>query len=191
MVVIVENVATVVHLLAMALGLGTVMTTDMALLRRLNEPFREADAAAVERAHQLIFWALAALWVSGSTLLALRTGFRPDAVSAKLAAKLAVVGVLTLVAVAMARWAIPTLARNTGRRITALGLPRRLALGGLAGLSAGSWLFALVLGGAHVLKRADGSLLVALAATLVGGAAVVGVVVLAFCGRAARARAAS
>ena len=106
-VVIVENVATVLHLLAMAmamamamaLGLGTVMTTDVTLLRRLNAPFGEVDAVAVEWAHGVVFAALAALWVGGSTLLALRTGLRPDAVSPKLAARLALVGGLTLLAV--------------------------------------------------------------------------------------------
>ena len=104
-VVIVENVATVLHLMAMALALalamgsGTVMTTDVTLLRRLNAPFGEVDAAAVEWAHGVVFAALAALWVGGSTLLALRTGLRPDAVSPKLAARLALVGGLTLLAV--------------------------------------------------------------------------------------------
>jgi hypothetical protein len=186
-VVIVENVATVIHVLAMAPGLATVMTTDVTLLRRLNEPFREVDVVALERAHTRVFGASAELRVSGLVLPALRAGLRAAAISAKRAVKHVVVGVLTLVAGAVARWAIPTLLRDTGRRITALGLPRRLALGGLAGLSAGSWSFALVLGGAPVLKTADRDLLHASAVTLVGDAAAVGVGRLAAVGRRRRA----
>ena len=189
MVVLMENVAAVTHLLAMALGLGTVMTTDLTLLSRLNAPFEAADAAALERAHRVIVIALLALWASGLLLLALRTGFRLEAVSAKLAAKLAVVVVLTTLALIMARWAIPTLARNTGRRIASLGLPRRLALGTVAGLSAGSWLFALVLGGAHMLKTADAEVLVGLAASVFGGALSVGIGLLVVAGRGPGVRA--
>jgi hypothetical protein len=46
--VLVANVATVIHLLAMAMESAIVMRTDVTLLRRLNAPLRQVDAAAPE-----------------------------------------------------------------------------------------------------------------------------------------------
>jgi hypothetical protein len=185
MPVLVENAVVVLHLLAMAVGLGTVVSTDLTVLARLRRPLSQDDAAALHRAHRTILCALGGLWVSGLVLVAARTGFDPGAMSPKLWAKLATVTLLTLVAWTMSRWALPVVASAVGRPIASLPRRPRLLLGLCAGLSAGAWSLALVLGGATMLKAAAPATVALLGSLIFAGAIGIALAVVMHAGQAA------
>jgi hypothetical protein len=154
-----------VHLAAMAAGLGMVIATDLWVLRRMAAPLGLRRIAGLVRTHRMIGRALGVLWASGLGLAALALSAPGAEASPKLLAKLAVVSGLTLTAGAM-RWAVlPVLARRPGRALVELPLGGKCLLAACGGLSTAGWASALMLGAAGVLRDAGPQ---ALAALVVG-----------------------
>ena len=140
------DLARCLHLIGLALGLGVGLFADLRFLRFLFQPFGESDLALFENVHRTVGWALLLLWISGLWLLALRTGFQPQAFTPKLFAKLAVVSILTVNALLMARLALPVLDRMVGWHMGDMPFFDRLRLTVVGALSAASWVAALCLG---------------------------------------------
>jgi hypothetical protein len=153
------------HLVAFAVALGAVLREDMELLAR-----RRVDVRRLARAARTLTMALAVLWATGLALVGLDIGFDPSAVAAapKLAAKLAVVAILTANGVALHALAFPMLTRRDPR----LALP--LLLGAV---STASWLYASFVGVSRLvaprLSFADYMAMYALVLALAGAVALV------------------
>ncbi|MEM1386106.1 MAG: hypothetical protein AAGG54_00710 [Pseudomonadota bacterium] len=155
--VLTKDALVLVHLIALAVGIGTVLRTDLAILRGLRRPFTHADFDCVARAHHTISRALWVLWFSGLALFFLKTGGDPSEASAKLMAKLATVSFLTVTAMIFSDVGLPILRAQVGQPLVALSLRHRCALAILAGLSVGGWSTSLILGGAATTQTAEWS----------------------------------
>jgi hypothetical protein len=149
-----QDAATIAHLAAMAVGLGSAVFADWTILRGMALPLSADQLAVVRRAHGLITVSLAALWLSGLTLLALKTEFDVMRITPKLVAKLGTVAMLTVTASTMGRVALPRLSGNLGRRLTGLPASERCALAACFALSSAGWGIALLLGGSSILRTA-------------------------------------
>ncbi|MEO1468873.1 MAG: hypothetical protein AAFV86_07455 [Pseudomonadota bacterium] len=154
-----------VHLAAIAAGIGVVIATDFTMLRLLGLPIGARQGHAIEAAHGILVPALATAWVSGIALLAWRTGLDPAALTPKILAKLAVVTMLTANAVLIHRAVRPTLALYAGARLVDLPYGRKLVLAAAGAFSVAGWTAALILGGSAVMRTAGWDLLL----PLIGG----------------------
>ena len=175
------DAATIAHLAAMAVGLGSAVFADWTVLSRIALPLSADQLAVVRRAHRLITASLVVLWLSGLSLLALKTEFEIARLTPKLVAKLGTVAILTLTALAMAYIALPLVSANLGRRLTTLPLRERCVLATCVALSAASWSIALLLGSSSVLRTA-GPDIVLLVLALYATAVVVALVAAALIG---------
>jgi hypothetical protein len=155
-----RDAAIIAHLAAMAVGLGSAVFADWSILSRIARPLSADQLAIVRRAHGLITVSLVALWISGLTLLALKTEFEIARITPKLIAKLGTVAMLTLTALAMSYIAVPRLSANLGRRLTHLPAAQRCALAACCALSSAGWSIALLLGAASVLRNAGHEVIV-------------------------------
>lgn len=144
------------HILAVAVGFGVAVETEIFMLKRRRTTISPGLMSGLDHRHTVILYALGAMWVTGAALVALRTGFLLDAFTPKLWAKITVVTILSVNAMFVARVAMPILADHAGQRISALPVTAQRALFAVAGISATSWLVALVLGSSVLLKTAPG-----------------------------------
>lgn len=150
------------HLLALAIGLGCVVRTDLSMLQRLGRPVTRRDFARLKGAHQTIFLALIGLWLTGAGLFYLKTGGDLNAASPKLIAKLTTVACLSITAVGMSWIGLPMLRRTIGRPLAALGFWHRIGLALFAGLSLAGWSIAMILGAAGTTRAAAAPALIEL-----------------------------
>ena len=150
----------ITHLLAIAVGLGTMVFTDLTTLRRVERPVGADYLRLLDSAHSIMMPALVLAWISGLGLIWVRTGFDLSAFTPKLWTKLIVVSGLTATAFAIRRLVMPILQRADGRVLMELDLEEKLILGTCASLSMSGWGMALVLGASQVFKTADWSVLI-------------------------------
>ncbi len=167
---IVKDLLVIGHLGALAVGLGTVLRTDMRMLLRLRDRFTGQDFTALTTAHHAIGLSILALWATGLGLFVLKTGGDPAAASPKLVAKLVTVSWLSLTAACMSTFGLPLLARAVGRPLAGLPLVLRLKLAVFAGMSAAGWGTALLLGAAGTTLTAEWGALRELLLMIHGGA---------------------
>lgn len=146
------------HLLAVAVGFGVSFHTEVHAARQRNTRIDQGFLDDMTLRHRLILGAVIAMWVTGLVIMAMRTGLRIDAFSAKLWTKLAVVSILTANAMLIGRIALPILRRSVGKSIAEIGLLRQVPLFAVAGISSVSWLIALALGSSLFLKTAPATL---------------------------------
>jgi hypothetical protein len=161
------------HLAAMSAALGAVIFADTTILRSIGRPTTSQQVAVIHHAHGVISIALVVLWVTGISLLGLKTGFDPAKFTPKLIAKLATVTLLTMTAATMAKVAVPYLTTHVGQCLLNAPLADRCTLAFCAGMSAGGWSTALMLGSSKILKTAGDEVAVLSLAThgiAVGGA---------------------
>ncbi|MEM1300653.1 MAG: hypothetical protein AAGH68_15375 [Pseudomonadota bacterium] len=159
-----------VHLGAMAVGLGTMVSTDLISLKRADRPVTEEYCRAVHAAHAIMAPALIAAWVSGLFLLVIRTGLDLDAFTPKLWAKLVVVTLLTLTAFAVKRLVMPVLSFNLGRTLMEAPRGDKLIMAICAALSMSGWGCALMLGAVGMFANAPGWALTVLLIGIYGSA---------------------
>ncbi|MFK7752183.1 MAG: hypothetical protein AB8B51_06500 [Sedimentitalea sp.] len=158
--------ARAVHLLGLASGLGLALTADALALRFFMRPITRNDLHLLDRLHKLILAGLTLLWISGLTLLYLRTGFDMAQFTPKLMVKLGVVGLLSINALAVGALVLPTLARYQGCRFGDIPALARLRLALIGGLSSACWSGALALGVFSQLKTQTLSTLLVMFALL-------------------------
>lgn len=149
----------ITHLIGLALGFGVAMLADLYALRSLVVPLKDQDFETLERMHHAVTVGLVILWGSGLGLLAVRTGFNPDAFSPKLMMKLAVVLFLTANAMVIGRVALPVMEAYAELRFGELPLVERARLACVAGFSFAFWISALALGAFSAMKTMSGDTL--------------------------------
>lgn len=151
------------HMAAFAVGIGSAIFLEISVMQRCRNRI-DADALdMLEIGHTIISAAVMALWLTGLGLLMIRTGLEAAPFTAKLTAKVAVVTILTANMFAIEHIALPRLRALKGLALTSVP-PRTLAvLGAFAGLSAGTWTVALMLGGIGYFQSMD---LISLAAVI-------------------------
>lgn len=165
-----------IHLGSMAIGLGTMVATDLSSIRRVGRPVTREYCDAIESAHSIMAPALLIAWISGVALLVLRTGLAAEAMSAKLYAKLFVVSALTATALAVKNLVMPILLGLPGKTLMEADLNEKLVMAVCASLSMCGWGLALMLGGFTMLKSMPGFVLfpmIVLAYAAVVGTAIV------------------
>lgn len=153
--ILVNDMARAAHLLGMALGFGVALIADLMAARAVLRPLDDREIEHLEIFHRVVSMGLALLWGSGLTLLYLRTGFALDEMSPKLMAKLCVVALLTLNAVAIGRIGLPTFRNYQSWRFGDIPLTFRLQLSALATISGACWVSALSLGVFSQLRTLD------------------------------------
>jgi hypothetical protein len=137
------------HLLACCVAIGTIVTSDIAMVRQLLSPALnpEREAASHLRVLQLtVSRALWLLWITGAAIIAVDVADKGlDYLgNPKLQAKLAIVLLLTLNGMVLHRYVLPAMAQG-GSLLQLPVAQRRLAI--LAGTISGvSWLYAAMLG---------------------------------------------
>ena len=161
----------IIHLLAIAIGLGTMVFTDLTTLRRVEQPVGGDYLKLLDGAHAIMMPALLVAWASGIALIGARTGFDIGAFTPKLWCKLFVVTGLTVTAVLVRHKVMPILRASEGSVLMELPLDQKLVLGVIASLSMSGWGMALVLGASTAVKTAGwdvlfGCLLLGYAAAL-------------------------
>lgn len=137
--------ARLVHLLGLSLGLAIALLAGASAARAVLRPLHEREVEILQTLHHFVTLGLVLLWASGLTLLWLRTGFEVEQFSPKLWAKLCVVMILTVSAIAIGRIGLPTLLRFQSWWFGDIPLPTRVQLCALGVLSAACWLSALAL----------------------------------------------
>lgn len=165
----------VLHLVGLALSVGSVLALDLRLVRLLcGGRIAPEDLGFAAFLKPLVRAGLVLLWISGLGFLVLGHLNGSDLLAnPKLHAKVAIVAVLTLNGVAVERHAFGALARNVGRRLfdgLSQGQAARLLL--VAAVSAAGWYAALVMGAVRELNFLAGAEVFLLAyGGLVAGAA--------------------
>jgi len=149
-----KDTVTVVHLVAMAVALGSVLTHDFMVLRHARRPVMHELIRSLHNVHRLIAWTLLALWISGVALIGFKTGFVWSEFSPKLITKVLTVSVLTVTAFVMGRVGLPLMEESVGMPLLSIPFKRKLALAACGGMSFGGWMTAVTLGGAAFLKTA-------------------------------------
>lgn len=136
----------ILHLGAMAIGLGAAILGDVTLLRQGERRLTVSTAAQLEVAHRFALPALLAAWLSGLGLVLAIYGADPLLWPPILTLKIAAVAALTATAAASRIWLLPQIWDGIGRSLPQMprGTLRRLAV--FSGLALGGWLSALVLG---------------------------------------------
>lgn len=137
------------HLIGLALGLGSASLVDLLVLRALiRRRFEPAEVCFVRFASAVVTAGLALLWLSGLGLLACYSAFDLAALqNPKLWVKILVVAVLSLNGLAIHAFALPLIGRQAGRGlfdgVTRMNSCLLLATGTV---SATSWYVPLFLG---------------------------------------------
>ncbi|MBY8974553.1 hypothetical protein KHP62_01965 [Rhodobacteraceae bacterium NNCM2] len=155
-----EDMIRFIHLLAIAIGLGTVVSTDIVSFRRVDRPVTEEYIRSIETAHRIIVVAFAAAWFSGVALIGITTGFDVTSFTTKLWCKLGVVTALAATAYGVKRLVMPILHFAEGRTLMEAPLGDKLIMAFCAGMSMSGWGSALLLGGLGMAKAVPGWLLV-------------------------------
>lgn len=147
------------HLLFLALGMGAAFYLDFRTLTGLSRIIRKQDIAEIERIHRFVSVALAGLWVTGLTLIWIRTSFDLGQFSPKLWCKLAIVTGMTLNAMIIGTKILPIMQAQLGRRLIDLRPRSLMPLAVVASVSMFFWINGLALGSSTVLKTAGWELL--------------------------------
>lgn len=138
------------HLTGLVIGLGSVTTLDLYLLKFLRgDAVTESDAHLVDLVSKLAALGLAALWVSGLGFLYLLWTNTPGLLpNPKLMAKIVVVGILTINGAFLHFTVLPLVRKSIGRNLFCKsGAKRdRIAIRVCGTISAASWWTPFVLG---------------------------------------------
>lgn len=166
------------HLVCFAAGMGTALYFDFHSFRTIRDPLHPSDVKNLERIHIWISAAFACMWVTGMTLIYIRTAFDISMFSPKLWLKIILMTLLIWNARKVGTAIIPMLQRNAGRSLAQLSVRELMAATQLAANSMFFWTSGLLLRSSVVLKTASWTLLLPLAVgwfvtlTCVGQAAV-------------------
>ena len=142
------------HLLFLALGLGSAFYLDFRTVSSLDRILEAEDVIEMKRIHDFVTGAFIGLWITGLFLVWIRTSFDISQFSPKLWCKLGVVTFMTCVAAAMGTIVLPAMKAQIGKRIFDLDIQALVPLSAIISFSAFCWITALALGSSKVLKNA-------------------------------------
>lgn len=151
-----KTMLVIAHVLGVTFGVGGVAILDAYMLRYIRgAAITPSGLDMIRFISVFVKVGLVAVWASGIAII----GFAPDGAASILAnpkvqAKLVIVVVLTLNALAIETVALPLVARNLGTGLFAgVGQMHRTLLLASAAVSSASWFFPLVLGLARELNH--------------------------------------
>ncbi|MET0582733.1 MAG: hypothetical protein ABWZ08_12275 [Pseudoxanthomonas sp.] len=137
-----------VHLIACCVALGVVFMSDIGMMKRLLDPdsTEKLHPQHFHDLHKTVSRALWALWITGAGLVALDMTLKGASVLAnpKLQAKIAIVCLLTINGVALARYVMPRLQRVGC--LMGLSFSDRMLAAFIGCVSGVSWFYAAMLG---------------------------------------------
>jgi len=165
-----------VHLIACCVAIGLVLTSDIAMVRRLLDSDASSDLAQVHlpSLQRTVTLALTALWITGIAIIAfdMRTQGLGYLGNPKLQAKIAIVALLTFNGIALHSAVLPALEKAGS--LLKLSFERRMIAIFVGVISAVSWFYAAMLGVGRPLswKYSLIQILAAYPALIAGGIAV-------------------
>ena len=168
------------HLMCFAAGMGTAVYFDFQSFKTLNAPITPQSIEDLKHLHRWIYVAFAGLWLTGLTLVYVRTSFDIAAFSPKLWLKLGLMTLMLANSWLIGRFVTPIIKANTGASLLALPPAKVFFVTQVGVLSMFCWTSGLLLGSSVVLKTASWAMLLPAAAawfillTLAGQALIVG-----------------
>lgn len=177
------------HLVFFAAGMGTSLYFDFRTLYRIEKPVLEEELVTLQAIHSWITAAFIALWITGISLIYVRTGFVLDTFSPKLWSKVIIMVIMVINAVAIAKIVLPQMKASLGTSLLSLPAGKLALVTQIAIVSMFCWSSGLALGSSTVLKAAQWDLLIPLGLTTfaimtLGGHTIVGLLRQAHEGRA-------
>ena len=173
------NTLSVGHMLCFAVGIGAAFFLEMQVTKRFIRGIDIEGLRMVLSGHTIIKYALYGLWLTGLGFIYMRVVVLCEMPPAKLFAKLMVVAVLTANMRVIDRFVLPELFVYEGLQLSDIPTKIRAQLGAIAGLSAGCWISALLLGGFGRLAMMDAvalaTIILPIVAMATTGGAVMGV----------------
>ncbi|MGJ8544098.1 MAG: hypothetical protein ACSHWZ_01560 [Sulfitobacter sp.] len=142
------------HLLCFAAGMGTALYFDFRTFQTLHDPIDPNEIHALARIHLWISLAFACMWITGLTLVYIRTAFDLSAFSPKLWLKIGIMLVMAWNAQKIGSTVIPLLKRNVGTPLIDLPTAQLTGATQLAVNSMFCWTVGLILGSSTALKTA-------------------------------------
>lgn len=151
----IEEFTRSLHLAALVTCAFLVLGADLTAARSAFRSLAEAEFKRLHRYHSLLTKGLVVFWITGLFLIWRGTGFDLEQFSPKLTAKVLVVTLLTMNALAIGRFALPYFEGKQGMTLGQFNLGVRVRLTGCAALSSASWISAFCLGAIPWLKTAS------------------------------------
>lgn len=139
------------HILVVAVGFGGAFLTDMFALSRLAAPIDQGFISMMRSYHTTIWYCVIAMWITGTIMIYIRTGFDLANFTPKLFAKLAVVSILTANAKIIHAIVMPLIVENQGKSLMWMPLGVKVWLAVIGAVSTSSWMLALAMGSSKVL----------------------------------------
>lgn len=168
------------HLIACCVAIGLVLTSDIAMVKRLLKGDARQDPRHLSYLHEAVTHSLVVLWITGVAIISLDAAQKGWGyfLNPKLQAKVAIVVLLTFNGFLLHRYVLPGM-QNVGSLLS-LPVPRRTLAMFAGAVSAVSWFYAAMLGIGRPLnwRYSLGELLVAYPVLIAGG--FVAVVLLAY-----------
>lgn len=146
------DLLTALHMLCFAAGIGASLFLETLIVPRFFRSIERSDLTTLMQGHRLIELAVAGLWLTGFSILFVKTAIMGAPLTPKLAMKFVVVALLTFNMKMIAEHALPVLRHNCGKHLGVLTRYELQLLGAIAGLSAACWLAALGLGAISLFK---------------------------------------
>ncbi len=135
-----------IHLIACCIAIGLVLTSDLAMVKQLFQRESSDNTKSMRNLQTTVVWALAALWISGLTLVSLDAWFKGWEYfeNPKIQAKISIVVLLTLNGIILHHFVLPWL-QKAGSMLKLSPSQTVFALfsGAVSGVS---WLYAAMLG---------------------------------------------
>ena len=139
------------HLLVVAIGFGAAALADVFSLARIHRRVDGNLIATLHSCHRLVWAMLVMMWVTGTVMVFIRTGFVLANFTPKLLSKLVTVAILTVNAVLIGKYAMPIVEATLGRSLLTLPLRLKLQLAAIGAVSSASWLMGMAMGVSKVL----------------------------------------
>lgn len=171
------NTLSVGHMLSFAIGIGAAFFLEVQVTKRFARRIDIDGLRLLLSGHAIIKYALIGLWVTGLGFIYMRVVVLCEMPPAKLFAKLTVVMILTANMRLIDRFVLPELFIYEGLQLADIPATLRAQLGAIAGLSAGCWASALLLGGFGRLAMMDGVALAAIIAPILAVAVGIGTMI--------------
>ncbi|MCK0121911.1 hypothetical protein MWU61_15270 [Loktanella sp. F6476L] len=134
--------------------MGTALYFDYRSFQSLSDPIGKVDIEDLERIHVWITAAFVGLWITGITLIYIRTGFQLEAFSPKLWTKISIMVLMTLNSFMVGAFIRPMMRNNMMRPMISLPPMQFAVATQVAVVSLFCWSSGLLLGSSAALKTA-------------------------------------
>ena len=139
------------HILVVAIGFGAAALADFQSSGRIHRRIDGNMLATLHTCHRLVWAMLIMMWITGTVMIFIRTGFVLENFTPKLFSKLTAVAVLTANAFLIGKFVMPVVVAAKGQSLLSLPLKVKMRLGVVGAVSSASWLMAMAMGVSKVL----------------------------------------